>query len=361
MAPVAALFCHAPEVDAPFAVVPLAIECPAGAANGETVVVTPLDGDRWKAARLLLNVADVNYSELCLHLARAHLMTTPFAVALHRRLDRRHPIYQFLLPHLRFEWFVSKMAWLQGIRTNQGFLVRSLAGSAHWSRQLAGELWRSQTFAEQHFLRDLAARQMDDAPIDYPYRDDGKLVWQAIAEFAEAYVALTYTDERALQDDAPLHAFLAEVESPDGGNVRGLLPAGKLSSRAELAEILTQVLFTAGPVHALLHFASAAKLQDMELHPAYLKANPMSSGQSALPGRQAIHQFTRVMGTNTRHDRLGQLGNYPLGRRSDCQPLVEKFQQRLVEVEETIVTRNRARFAPYIHLLPSRICNGITV
>lgn len=361
VAPAAALFCHAPEMDTPFAVVPLAIECAVGAADGDTVVVTPLQGDRWKSARHLVNVADINYTELCLHLARAHLMTAPFTVAMHRHLGRNHPVYQFLLPHMRFELFVSRMAWLQGMRNNQGILVRSLAGSARWSQQVAEQLWQTQSFAEQHFLRDMAARHMDDAPIDYPYRDDGILLWRAIAEFAGAYVALTYPDDAALQRDAQLHTFLREVQSPDGGNVRGLLPTGKLTSRQELAEILTQVLFVAGPMHALLHYASAAELQDMELNPGYLTANPLSSGEAALPGRQALHQFTRVMGTNARHDTLGQLDRYPLGRRPDCQDLIEQFQRQLSDIERTIEARNRERFAPFIHLLPSRICNGITV
>ncbi|MBI5610170.1 MAG: hypothetical protein HY902_14940 [Deltaproteobacteria bacterium] len=361
VAPAAALFCHAPEVDSPQPLVPLAIACAAGAADGDLAMVTPLDGERWKLARHMLNVADVNYGELCLHLARAHLMTTPFALALHRKLDKRHPIYEFLLPHLRFELFVARMAWLQGVRTNQGILVRSLAGSARWSQQVAGQLWRDKSFADQHFLRDLSARGMADAPIDYPYRDDGMLLWQAIAELCRSYVALTYPDQAALDGDIALHAFLCEVESTEGGNVRELLPHGKLVSLAELAEILTQVLFVAGPFHAMLHYASAAELQHMEQSPGYLNSNPLCTGEAALPKRRAVHQFTRVMGTNARHDRLGDFSHYPLGRRADCASLLAKFQLRLTEIEQTIEQRNRQRFAPFIHLLPSRITNGITV
>ena len=168
VAPAVALFCHAPEMDAPFPVVPLAIACAIGDADGETAVLTPLDGERWKAARHILNVADVNYTELCLHLARAHLMTAPFTISLHRNLAKQHPIYQFLLPHMRFELFVSRMAWLQGMRDAKGILVRSLAGSARWSQQVARSFWEKNTFQDQHFLRDMAARGMDDAPFDYP-------------------------------------------------------------------------------------------------------------------------------------------------------------------------------------------------
>jgi arachidonate 15-lipoxygenase len=361
VAPAAALFCYAPEVDAPFPVVPLAIECAVGDADGETVLVTPLDGERWKSARHLVNVADVNFTELCLHLARAHLMTAPFAISLHRNLPKQHPIYQFLLPHMRFELFVSRMAWLQGMRNAKGILVRSLAGSARWSQQVARRLWEQHAFADQHFLRDMAARGMDAAPFDYPYRDDGKLLWEAIATFAEGYVVLTYPDDAALQADTALLAFLREVQSPDGGNMREVLAGDAAPSRQELAEILTQVLFVAGPMHALLHYASAAELQDMERNPGFLTANPLTHGAAALPGRRAMHQFTRVMGTNARHDTLGDFSGYALGQRADCQPLIQQFQRELTRIEQTIALRNQNRLAPFVHLLPSRICNGITV
>ncbi|MSQ84841.1 MAG: hypothetical protein EXR77_18540, partial [Myxococcales bacterium] len=261
VAPARVLFCHAPELDLPFAVVPVAIECARGHCEGDSTVVTPLDGERWLAAKQLVSVADINYSELCLHLARAHFMTVPFALAPHRVLPDSHPLHQFLLPHLRFNLFVERMAWLQGVKKFSGILVRSLAGSSAWSQAVARTLYHDLSFREQHFERDIAARGMAKEPLDYPYRDDGGLVWQAIRSFVSDFVALTYPTEQALLNDTYLHCFLTECASPDGANVRGLLQGERLTTHQELVEILTQIIFVAGPFHALCHFSSAAQLQ----------------------------------------------------------------------------------------------------
>jgi arachidonate 15-lipoxygenase len=362
VAPANVLFCFAPELDTPFAVVPVAIECATGRADAETTVVTPLDGSRWLSAKRLVGVADVNYAELCLHLARAHFMTVPFAMALHRVLPPSHALHQFLLPHLRFDLFVERMAWTQGVVNTGGTLVRSLAGSSQWSQAVARTVHRDLSFREQHFERDLAARDMNDAALDYPYRDDGRLLWQAIRAFVNRFIALTYPTEQALADDAPLHSFLSEVGSPQGGNVRGLLAGDRLTTHAELVEILTQVLFVAGPFHALCHYSSAAQLQHTDESPAFLIGNPLAGAVDSEPGAvRAMFQFTRVVSTYCRYDTLGDFSGYALGRRADCQDLIAAFQADLRQVEEQVQARNARRLAPFIHFLPSRISNGITV
>ncbi|MDP2311281.1 MAG: lipoxygenase family protein [Pseudomonadota bacterium] len=362
VAPVSALFVHAPGLSARFPVVPVAIACASGTPDGGTEVVLPTDGWRWRAAKRMLQVADVHASELEVHLARTHYMTVPFAIAMRRRLSAAHPIRQFLMPHLRYNLFVDRMAWLQGVRASSGVLVRSLAGSARWSQAVAKTLWYEASFREQHFERDLAARGLSEVPFDLPFRDDGRLLWEAIRRFTGAYVELTYADDAALRADAALHAFLAEVASPDAGNVRGLLEGERLETRNELVEILTQVLFVAGPVHALCHYGSAAQLQDVQDSPSWLIANPLATGVDATPSRVGgLAQLTRVVSTNVRHDTLGDFARYPLGGRPECRPMVAAFQADLRSIEDEIGRRNLDRPAPYLHLLPSRLTNGITV
>ncbi len=362
VAPARALFCYAPEMDAPFPVVPLAIECATGRADGETALITPLAEHRWRDAKRLVGVADINDAELCLHLARAHFMTVPFAIALRRNLPPAHPLYLFLMPHLRFDMFVERMAWLQGMGKTSGILVRSLAGRAQWSQDVARSLYYSLSFREQHFERDLVARGLDSHPVDYPYRDDGQLVWDAIKRFTGGYLRSIYPTDRAMTADEALAGFVREASDPQGGNVRGLLAGDRLETVDELIEILTQVIFVAGPLHAIAHFASAAQLQRTDENPAFLSANPLSAFGETDPGPlRAMYQYTRVMATNVRHDRLGDFSRYELGQMPEHRARIAAFQAELQSVERTIEERNARRFAPYIHFLPSRISNGITV
>lgn len=358
-----ALFGYAPEVDSPFPVVPLAIECAVGRPEGETAVFTPADGERWRAARRVVGVADVNTAEICVHLARAHCMTTPFAIALRRTLAPSHPLRVFLQPHLRFNLFVDRMAWLQGVRSTEGILIRSLAGSARWSQDVARSVYFNHSFREQHFERDLCSRGLDAHPVDYPYRDDGRLLWAAIRRLCERYVHRTYADDASVAGDAALGAFVADVTAPRGGNVRGLLAGERLDTRDELTEVLTQVVFVAGPLHALAHYASAAQLQAPEENPAFLVDNPLSAADDhAEPGALgAMHQYTRVTGTNCQYDTLGDFSRHPFGQLEDCRAMIAEFQAALRDAEEEIAARNLRRYAPFIHFLPSRISNGITV
>jgi arachidonate 15-lipoxygenase len=363
VAPTASLYCHAPEMDAPFPVVPLAIQCPIGRADGATVVLTPLSERRWRAAKKIVGVADVHVAELWLHLARAHFMTVPFAIALRRRLPVSHPLHAFLIPHLRFNVFVDRMAWVQGVRDTSGVLIRSLAGNADWSQDVAKRLYYEASFREQHFERDLEARGLARHSAPYPYRDDGRLLWCAIARFVGAYVAATYRTEAALEADATLHAFLGEVGDPHGGNVRGLFERGaRVGSRDELVEIVTQVLFVAGPLHALAHYGSAAQLQFADESPAWLEGNPLSTLEDAdaLPS-QWNDQVSRVVGTNCRYDTLGEFSRHALGEQPGVRAMIAQFQDDLARVEATISARNEQRLAPFLHFLPSRIPNGITV
>lgn len=362
VAPTTSLFCHAPEMDAPFSVVPLAIECPIGRADGAKVVLTPLSERRWRAAKKLVGVADVHVAELSLHLARAHFMTVPFAIALRRRLPESHPLHVFLMPHLRFNVFVDRMAWVQGVKDTSGVLIRSLAGSARWSQGIAKQLYYEASFREQHFERDLEARGLASHPVEYPYRDDGRLLWGAIGRFVRAYVDQVYPTEAALHADGAVRDFLGEVADPDGGNVRGLFEGTQLGSRDELVEILTQVVFVAGPLHALAHYGSAAQLQYADESPAWLEENPLSTlAEPDTPTSTWANQIARIHGTNCRYDTLGDFSRHALGARSEARAVIAAFRSELRAIEDTITARNERRFAPFVHFLPSRIPNGVTV
>lgn len=362
IAPATALFCYAPEMDTPFPVVPLAIECAVGRPEGERAVFTPISEQRWRSAKQLVGVADINLSELCLHLARAHYMTVPFAIALQRKLPPSHPLHIFMLPHLRFNLFVDRMAWVQGVKHDGGILVRSLGGRARWSQDVARTVYYNHSFREQHFERDLIARGLSDHAVDYPYRDDGRLLWKAIRRFVEGYVRQAYPDNRSVAEDSALQAFVADVTHPEGGNVRGLLAGERLDTQEELTEILTQIIFVAGPLHSLAHYGSAAQLQDVHENPSFLTGNPLSAIGDTAPGPvKAMHQYTRVVSTNCKHDTFGDFSRHALGRDPRAQALITAFQRELEEIEGTIRARNVQRLAPFIHFLPSRVSNGITV
>lgn len=365
VAPAQVLFCHAPEMDAPFSVAPVAIACAHDRADGEASVYTPCDRDRWRAARRVVGVADVHMNELCIHLARTHTMTVPFAMALRRTLPPSHPLHALLMPHLRFTPFIEFMAWRQGVRDTSGVLIRTLGGDARWSHDVARSQHHGHSFRELGFERDLAARGLDDHPVEYPYRDDGRLLAGAIARFVGGYLRACYPRDAAVRSDAALRAFFDDVASPESGNVRGLLAGARLTDVDELVDVVAQVLFTAGPMHALAHYAVAAHLQRVDENPAFLTGNPLRAPHddaAGAPGRRgAAGQFARVHGTYVRYDTLGDYARYPIGRDPRHREAREAFRAELADAERTITARNATRLAPFIHFLPSRISNGVSL
>lgn len=97
----------------------------------------------------------------------------------------------------------------------------------------------------------LKARNVDDpaALPDYPYRDDGLLVWNAIRQWAADYVAVYYASDGDVTGDVELAAWVGEVIG--SGKVAGFRP---ITGRSQLVEVLTMVIFTASAQHAAVNF-----------------------------------------------------------------------------------------------------------
>jgi arachidonate 15-lipoxygenase len=82
-----------------------------------------------------------------------------------------------------------------------------------------------------------------------------------------------------VREDHELQAWAAEVASPEGGAIRdfGASP-GAIADSTDLAEILTMVIWTAGPQHAAVNFTQ-------EEHLGYLPANPIAGFTEEPRGR----------------------------------------------------------------------------
>jgi arachidonate 15-lipoxygenase len=225
-------------------------------------------------------------------------------------------------------------------------------------------------FSASMLPADLAARNVADKTLlpDYAYRDDALLVWQAIREWAEEYVALYYADDAAVTGDSELAAWAASIAGE--GRMTGF-PA--IATRHALAQVCTMVIFTASAQHAAVNFPQRTI---MEFAPAVTGA-----GWAASPTEQAgndkagwLAMMPPVSLALEQLDTLYLLGSLhyrPLGDyrcRSFPYPQwfqdpavigsegpLPRFQAALAQVEEEIVARNAGRMFPYPFLQPSLI------
>lgn len=91
--------------------------------------------------------------------------------------------------------------------------------------------------------KELDAREVDDQSplLEYPYRDDGLLIWQAIETYVRDFVRIFCHCDEDVASDCLLENWIPEFERigykrSDWGYIR---------TQAGLEEFLTAVLFTA--------------------------------------------------------------------------------------------------------------------
>lgn len=358
-------------------IVPVAIQCgqdPAKhplffpAAQGSAL------GWGWQMAKTVVQVAECNYHELFVHLARTHLMLEAFAVATHRCLAEAHPINILLVPHCIGTLFINNAAAKSLI--SPGSPIDDFFGAPiARSQQAAGSDRLGFDFYANMLPADLAARRVDDPARlpEYPYRDDALLVWAAIEQWIQDYVGVYYADDAAVTGDGELADWAASLIAD--GKIKGFK---RIGTRAQLVDVLTMVVFTATAQHSAVNFPQKPLM-------TYAPAITGAGWQDA-PTRQDGHDEQRWLAmfppTNLALEQLNVL--YLLGSvhfralgdyRSNHFPYLpwfedhaivkkggplDRFQQSLRGVQTTIEARNTAR-PPYPFLLPNGIPNSINI
>ena len=328
----------------------------------------------WQMAKTAVQVAEGNYHELFVHLARTHLMIEPFVVATHRELSARHPINILLAPHFEGTLFINASA--AGDLIAPGGAIESVFAGVITSTQKATAKDRLRCdFYDSMLPTNLRDRGVDDtvALPDYPYRDDALLLWNAIADWVSDYVEVYYKTEKQLTDDGELAAWSAALVAE--GKVKGFRD---ITSRSQLVEVLTMVIFTASAQHAAVNYPQAT---DMSYAPAISGAGWAPAPQSAyhneadwlkmLPPLDVARQQLDVLYL------LGSIYYRPLGTyRSNSFPYSEwlqdpkivghdgplaRFRAALSEIETVIEGRNRRRAVPYTFLRPSLVPMSINI
>jgi arachidonate 15-lipoxygenase len=218
-------------------------------------------------------------------------------------------------------------------------------------------------------------RQIDDARAlpSYPYREDAVQLWDAIHDWVTSYVTIWYGTEDAVRADPELQAWANEIHRQ--GRVKDFCSAegAGVQSTSELIDLLTMIIFTAGPQHAAVNFAQGKEMLFAPANPlAGFAPEPKGTGHKLqdlldiLPSLDVAVQTWNIAtflgGINT--TRLGDYrGAFAGVQRAEAAN--QAFVDRLKNVEATIVEANRARRAiyglDYVHLLPSRIPASINI
>ncbi|NJL78601.1 MAG: hypothetical protein HC917_06640 [Richelia sp. SM2_1_7] len=314
-------------------------------------------------------------NQLYRHLGQTHLVMEPIALATVRELAARHPVNVLLKPHFEFTMAINSLA--DELLINPGgavdiILPGTLESSLQLSERGVSEYFTNFSgYALPTYLRQ---RGVDNPSIlrDFPYRDDGLLVWNTLLDYVSRYISIYYKSDRDIREDFELQNWLQSLRKPfnDGGFGIVSLPEGFIN-RDQLIEILTQIIFTAGPQHSAIAWIQYQYMGFIPNMPGALyQPIPTTKGKFAdensltsfLPGvKPALTQvqFISLVGTKRDPKAFTDFGANSF-QDSRAIAVLSSLQNRLEVVEKRIERRNKRRKECYPGFLPSRMSNSVS-
>jgi arachidonate 15-lipoxygenase len=383
-----ALFAVEPGKSPNSRLIPVAIQCEQTPSNDNPIFVAPnvkssLEEQwAWQIAKLTVQIADANYHEFISHLGGTHLRMEPLAIATYRKLPATHPLGKLLLPHFEGTLFINDSA-VKGLVNPGGTVDKVAAGTLKSSIMLSvkGAKNYPYIFNESALPKVLKARGTDDVQClpNYPYRDDGLLIWNAISEWVSSYLSLFYVNDSAVQNDTAIQDWIRDLTDSNGGQMEGIgeqIPPeapGKIETLAYLIEAVTLIIFTGSANHAAVNFPQSLWMTYMPNMPlaGYQPAPKTTVGiteQDYLnflpPLSQAEKQMnmTYLLGS-VYYTKLGYYDKpeEPYFADARVKQLLKVFQNKLISIELEISDRNNVRPITYKTLLPSLIPQSINI
>lgn len=326
---------------------------------------------KWKVAKYFVNVACAIQHESVAHLGDCHLIMEAVAVATHRQLAKEHPLFHLLEPHLRFTISINDGA-AHNLIVPGGVVAANVGAHIDWTLQMVNDARMAWRWGENSPDEIFSLRGVDQLAA-YPFRDDTLLLWKAIKDFVTGYVAIYYTNDHAVSTDRELKAWVDELGCAQYGNLPGF-PA-TLNTRDQLVEVVAQMIYTAGPLHASVNygqypFAGFAPSVAAAIYKAAPTRDDLIDKEEQYldwlpPLDVALYTVSFVyLLSSIQFDALGHYASnpqYPHFAHRPAQKALEAFQAALAQSEITIHQRNLERPIPYLFQLPSRVPNSISI
>ncbi|XP_020205956.1 linoleate 13S-lipoxygenase 2-1, chloroplastic [Cajanus cajan] len=219
----------------------------------------------WRLAKTHVLAHDSGYHELVSHWLRTHCAVEPFIIATNRQLSAMHPIYKLLHPHMRYTMEINALA--REVLISAGGVIEVSFSTRKYSMELSSvaydQLWQ---FDLQALPNDLISRGMavidPSAPHglkltieDYPFANDGLLIWDAIKQWVTEYVNHYYPSSSLIESDQELQAWWKEIRTVGHGDKSDEPWWPSLKTPKDLIDIITTIAWVSSAHHAAVNFA----------------------------------------------------------------------------------------------------------
>ncbi|XP_042405541.1 linoleate 13S-lipoxygenase 2-1, chloroplastic-like [Zingiber officinale] len=218
----------------------------------------------WRLAKVHVVAHDAGYHQLVSHWLRTHCCMEPYIIAGNRQLSQMHPIYRLMHPYFRYTMEINALARVYLVNAN-GIIEQTFA-PGKYSLELCsaayGQQWR---FDMEALPADLIRRGMavEDPEAehglrltieDYPYAQDGLLIWSAVEQWVADYVGHYYSSPADIAADSELQSWWTEVRTKGHADKQNEPWWPSIDSQDDLVRVLTTIIWVASGHHAAVNF-----------------------------------------------------------------------------------------------------------
>ncbi|XP_057986262.1 linoleate 13S-lipoxygenase 3-1, chloroplastic-like isoform X1 [Hevea brasiliensis] len=356
------------------------------------VVTPPVDDTTywlWQLAKAHVSSNDAGAHQLIHHWLRVHTCMEPFIIAAHRQLSVMHPVYKLLKPHMRDTLAINAQA--REVLVNAKGIIECYFTPEKYCMEITQSAYRDWwRFDLEGLPADLIRRGLAEPDPtrkhglrllieDYPYANDGLLIWSAIETLVRTYVNYYYPEASLVQYDTELQACYNEFINVGHADVSHADWWPKLSTPEDLTSFLTTILWIVTAQHAALNFGQYHYGGYIPVRPPYMRrllpnqgnanflADPQGHFLSSLPSLPETTYFMSVLDILSTHATDEQYigGRKDLSAWGGDTEIIEafyKFSMEIKKIEKEIERRNAdpklsnrcgPGIAPYELLVPS--------
>ncbi|KAM6598083.1 hypothetical protein CsatA_008607 [Cannabis sativa] len=347
----------------------------------------------WRLAKAHVLAHDSGVHQLVSHWLRTHCVTEPYIIATKRQLSAMHPIFRLLHPHFRYTMEINALA--RQLLINSNGIIESTFSPGKFSMEISSaaydKLWR---FDHEALPADLISRGIatedPDSPHglklnieDYPFANDGLLIWDALKQWVTSYVNHYYSDSSQVELDEELQSWWTEIRTVGHEDKKDEPWWPSLATPEDLIQILTTIVWVTSGHHAAVNFgqytyagyfpnrATIARTNVPTEDPTdeewkYFIDKPEGTLLQCLPSKLQAAKVMAVLNVLSTHspeeEYLGEALEPSWGDDAYIKATFEQFSGRLKEIEgiiderngnQELRNRNGAGIAPYELLKPS--------
>ncbi|KAH0919528.1 hypothetical protein HID58_027188 [Brassica napus] len=182
-------------------------------------------------------------------LAKTHAITHDAAA--NRQLSAMHPIYRLLHPHFRYTMEINARG--RQSLVNAGGIIESCFWPGKYSLELSSDVYDKQWrgLAVEDETAEYGVRLTIP---DYPFANDGLMLWDALKEWITDYVNHYYPDAEQVMLDEELQGWWSEVRNIGHGDKKNEPWWPVLKTQDDLIEVVTTIAWVASGHHAAVNF-----------------------------------------------------------------------------------------------------------